>query len=845
MTWASRWLADLPADLRYAVRGLSRSRGFAAVAVLTLGLGIGATTAIVSVVDAILLRPLPFRHSERLVAIIQNMPPFRAGASSWVRGFSRQEFDEWRAQTRTFSDVAAIATTIDIVRTRQGTARLWGGMTSGTMFPMLGAGAMLGRTLLPGDESNPNVLVLSFETWRRHFQSDPRIVGRSIEFLTADRGIRSMTVVGVMPADFEFPTERMEYFVPFDLSNPAWQRGPRLMMLGIVRGDVTAEAAAGEALSIGAAITSPPAAQALPLTRPRFELRNLKDAQIKELRPALRVFFAAVAVVLLIVCANVANLLLARGSARQREVAVRTAIGASRSRIVRQMLAECVVLAAVGGMVGALVGAVGVTLVKQLATVDAPGIFRFTVGASMLPRVQEIGVDPTMFAFAFGISALTAVAFGVIPALHLSKSSPMQAFGPRGTGTSRSGSRLRALLVVSQLVMATVLLVGAGLLIRSFGRVVAVDRGYDALHVLALQLVFPPSHSIARRTETIDALLARLRAAPGVAAAGFSRHGVLIGERIVIGTFVPQGRTLEGMRTGTMPALRPVSGGYLTAVRARVLEGADIGPIDAGSPPGIVISRTTARIFGPDRQLGRLVDWHWDNQRVTFQVVGVVEDLRNEQPQDEPTPEVFVDYREMLKIQQRLGEAPLWQAERALGFLSFAVRVHGDPAAAAPMVSRIVRETDPDAGIDAILPLERLVAGSVARPRFYAALLAVFACVAGLLAAIGIYGVLAYAVEQRTQEIGVRMALGAERRHVLSLILGRGLALTVVGLALGLAAAAAASRVLQSLLFDVTPLDGMTFLAVPLLFGTITLLASYLPARRATHVDPLVALRTD
>jgi putative ABC transport system permease protein len=276
-----------------------------------------------------------------------------------------------------------------------------------------------------------------------------------------------------------------------------------------------------------------------------------------------------------------------------------------------------------------------------------------------------------------------------------------------------------------------------------------------------------------------------------------------------------------------------------------MLEGADLNPTDAGSPPGIVISRSTARMFGPDRQLGRLVDWCWDTARVTFRVVGVVEDLRNEQPQGEPTPEVFVDYREMLKMQQRLGEAPLWQAERALGYLSFAVRVHGDPASAVPMVSRIVRETDPDAGVDAILPLERLVAGSVARPRFYAALLTVFACVAGLLAAIGIYGVLAYAVEQRTQEIGVRMALGAERRHVLLLILGRGLALTVVGLALGLVAAAAATRVLESLLFEVTPLDGVTFLAIPVLFGTVTLLASYLPARRATHVDPLVALRTD
>jgi putative ABC transport system permease protein len=844
-TGASGWTADFLRELRYGARTLRRTPRFTLVVILTLGLGIGAATAIFSVVDAILLRPLPFRDADRLVSVVQRMPPRRSGAQPWFRGFSRQQFDQWRTSTRTLSAMAATTTSIGFVRTSQGTSRLWGGMVSGGTFPLLGSRALIGRTLAERDEANPNVVVLSFDVWRRLFQSDPDIIGKPAEFLNVEGRARSMIVVGVMPPDFAFPGERMEFFVPFDAGDASWQTGSPLALLGSVRNDVSLEAAQQEAVSIGPAVTPPVPADALPMDGPRFEVRNVRDYTVRELRPALRVFFAAVAAVLLIVCANVANLLLARGAGRHREIAVRAAMGASRWRMMRGLLAEGLVLAVTGGVLGALLGALGVTLVRELATVEAPGIFSLMFGALILPRAQELSVDVRVFGIAFGVAALTALLVTILPALHASRVQPMTAFGARGGGGSRSVSRLRSALVIAELAIATMLLIAAGLLVHSFGRLSAVDRGYQASNTLVFQLVFPPAHTVDRQSASIQTIVSRLRAAPEVVAAGFARHGVLIGERITIGSFVPEGSSLSEMRDRPMPAVRPVSGGYLTAVGAHVLQGRDLNQGDVAAVPGIVISRQTSGIFGPAAQIGRFVDWHWNKERLRLQIVGIVEDVRNERADGEATPEVFIDYRVMLGLQKRLGEAPLWQRERALGLLSFAVRTRGEPGNAAALVTRVVRSTDATAGIDAILPLERLVASSVARPKFHAALLALFAGVAALLAAIGVYGVLAYAVEQRTQEIGVRMALGAQRRQVLALVMRRGLVLTLVGLTLGTAGALAGAQVLRSLLFGITPLDSATYACVLALFFSVAALAAYLPARRATRVNPLIALRSE
>jgi putative ABC transport system permease protein len=429
--------------------------------------------------------------------------------------------------------------------------------------------------------------------------------------------------------------------------------------------------------------------------------------------------------------------------------------------------------------------------------------------------------------------------------------------GARGSGSGRGETRIRAALAVGQLVMATMLLVGAGLLIHSFARLTSVETGFNPSNVLAAQLVFPADYPIARKAETIDGILTRLRAIPGVEAAGFTRAGILIGEELVIGTIVPQGRTVAEMRAEPVrPRVRSVSHGYLAAMGVRVIAGRELAATDtAGAPTAIVVNRTAARrLFAASNPVGQTVDWFAGGRpgpqgkeapAVPAQVVGVVEDIRNTTPDREPFPEVFADYRQLLAVQQKWGDTTQQQDTVSIGFLSFAIRTTGDPAAAIPAFSRAVRAIDANAGIESLLPMEQLVAGSVARQRFYAVMLSMFAGVAAILAAIGIYGVLAYAVVQRTREIGIRMALGAQRAQVLRLILRKGAILTAAGIALGLVGAAAGTRLLQDLLFGVTPLDPRTFIAVSLLFGLVATLASYLPARRATAVDPTVALRSE
>ena len=490
-------LADVRQDVRYALRTLRRSPGFAIVAVLTLALGIGATTAIYSVVDTILLQPLPFPDSDRLVRVIENFPHIVPGRPLMQRGITHQEFLDWRARAKTFSDATAvIGMSQRMVRTPQGAAGLWGAMASGQTFALFQVRAMLGRTLVAGDEATPDVVVLSYDTWRRHFNADPAVVGTALELRTGALMTpippRLLTVVGVLPADFELPTGPLDFYTPIVL-DPASKRSPQVTMIARLAPGVSLDAATHEVNLLGAAIRPPWPANATPLTVPRFDVQNLKEQAVRGLQPALLVLLAAVVVVLMIVCANVANLLLARGTARQREVAVRLSIGATRGRIVRQVLTECLVLAGAGGALGALLGAAGVTLVKQLATVDAPGIFRLMFGSTILPRGHEVGVDLEVLAVALGIAGVTSIVFGLLPAVRLSRANLLHAMGSRGSGTGRGESRIRAALVVGQLLLATVLLVGAGLLTHSFVKLVNLRQGLRPVQRARLQPAVPGS----------------------------------------------------------------------------------------------------------------------------------------------------------------------------------------------------------------------------------------------------------------------------------------------------------------------------------------------------------------
>jgi putative ABC transport system permease protein len=856
-----RWIDDARRDVAYAVRSLRRSPGFTIAAVLTLSIGIGATTAIFSEIDRILLQPLPFPDGDRLVTLRE---PERAPTTP---GLSYPEFLEWRSRTTTLAGMATVGFNPQVIMpTREGTARLTGASISTNYFEVLGVNAAIGRTIVSTDSATPDVVVLSHHTWQTYFRSDPAAVGSVIELrgtligtsnADAKQGVagRLLTIVGVLPADMQ------ELGTPLDFYTPLVYTAGMRVGAGTVRcrlrDGVSLIQANEEANLIGNAVRPPRPEKDPPLTRPRFLIEPLKDGLVSEIKPALRVFLVAVAVVLLIVCANVANLLLARGSARRREIAVRLAIGASRARVIRQLLTECLVLAMIGGTLGAALAAGSVASIKNLATINAPGVMRISFGSNLLPRIDEVNIDLGVLGLALGLSIAASIAFGLLPALHLSRTNHVDALGSRGIGASRRESRTRVALVVSQLVMATVLLVGAGLLANSFLNLSRVEKGYDPSNALAFYMVLPADYSVARKAETIASVLTRLRGLPDVEAAGFAYAGILLGLQDTVGDFAPPGRTIAEMQEETKrlesttvpyrPRLKSVSQGYLEAMGVPLLGGRTFDGQDAATAtPAVVINRTVARrFFGEGNPVGQTLTWASGIFTIPVQIVGVVEDIRQGRVASPPYGEIFMDYRQIAALYERAGAPKLTIERLAFGFLAFGVRTRGNPAAAIPEVRRVVREVDGLAGVDAIAPMEQMVANSVARQRFYAVMLSVFAGVAGLLAAIGIYGVLAYAVVQRTNEIGIRMALGAERRQVLILVLRTGVMLTIAGIAIGLAGAYAGARYMQSMLFGVEPRDPATFVSVALAFAVIALIASYLPARRATRVDPMVALRVE
>jgi putative ABC transport system permease protein len=654
------WLDDLSHDVPYALRGLARTPGFTAAAIVTLALGIGVTAAVFSVVNTVLLQPLPYRDADRLVRIVERAAARNANGPLLRRtGMNWAELTEWRNRTTTLSDLAySVSPPTTLMPTPTGSARLTGALVSSNAFAMLGATARLGRILDDQDQAAAaNVVVISTGAWERYFQSDPGIIGRTMPLKTLgfEAGFLDgtpLTIVGVMTPRFDYPFPNGDFWVPIAEDSPARTRLGG-SVIARLRDGVTIAAAADEANAIGDGLrpkpTSGPLAKPLPPGVRRFDIESVKEQVIAPSRPALRVLAIAVLAVLLIVCANVASLLLARGTSRQREIAVRQAIGASRGRVVRQLLAESLVLAAIGGGLGVLVAIGGVQLLRELASPNAQGPFQISFGGAMLPRLHEIGVDGRLLALAMGLAVITALAVGVVPALRMSRADSGQALNQRGGGGLLADTRLRGVLVSGQLAVATILLVGAGLLINSFARLSRVDPGWDPAGVLTFYLVMPQEYSTARKATVIEDLLTDLRRLPGVQRAGFTYAGPLLALVDTFGVFVPPGRSPDEMRDNpNNPHVRAISHDYLQTMGVRLVAGRWLeARDDAGAPPVIIVNRTVVqRLFDNRDPVGQLVHMDGRMDLPPQQIVGVVEDMRQGRLDQEPAPQVFVDYRQ-------------------------------------------------------------------------------------------------------------------------------------------------------------------------------------------------------
>jgi putative ABC transport system permease protein len=865
------WLEDLRRDVPYALRAFARNSLFTVTAIVTIALGVGVTTTMFSVINAILLRPLPYDDSNRLVRVAENITiPGPSGPRPARRiTMTQDQFFEWRSRTKTLSHMAVSGGggVLSQLATPSGNVRISTSGISPNLFEMLKVRPLIGRTLSPDDERpDANAVVISAGVWERLFGSDPGVLGRSIEISR-----RQFVIVGVMPPDFVIPSRITEVWYP--LAPRAGQGDAQYgFVLARLAPGVSLETATAEANAIGTALvpatggaTNSGVPAAPPPTptgatmgggtnvrpganAPRFQVLREKELTVSAIRPPLTLLGGAVAAVLLIVCANVANLLLVRSTARQREIGVRIALGAGRGRIMRQVLTESVVLSLAGGAVGVLIATAGVQMVKALSTVDTPQLFQVSAnmpGGSMLPRINELKIDPAIFLFALGISLVVGVIFSLAPVLHVAGRRYAEAISigltSRANASTPSRTRVRSVLVVAQLVMATALLVGAGLFLNSFTRLLNVETGYDTHNVVNFQLVFPPGGAVPQRMALIETLITRLEAHPAIESAGYTNIAPFMALTEVPGIFVPPGSSREEMSKDPLrPQGRAVTHGFLQTLGARLLEGRWLTEADgAGQPKVMLVNRSLAtRYFGSASPVGALVRlYRQTDVEQTWQIVGVVNDLRQARLDEEPFPLMYIDIRQLLE-----GVRP---GPQPFGIPSIAVRGALDAGGVATAARAIVRELDAGAGIDGVATLEYLRHGSLVRPRFYAVLTGVFALLAGVLAAVGIYGVLAYSVLQRTTEIGVRMALGAERGTVMRQVLRQGLLLALIGVAAGSACAIGASRYLEGMLYGVTPVDVPTYAVIAVAFTGVTLLASYVPARRATRVDPVVALRCE
>jgi predicted permease len=802
-------------DIRFGTRMLVKNPGFTIVAVLTLALGIGANAAIFSVVDAVLLRPLAYRDADRLVTILHHGDNPVAVAN----------YIDWRDQSRSFEAMGAADSWSANLSGIDSPEHILGLKVTQSLLPLLGVEPQLGRLFVAGEDQqgSEHEVILSYGLWQRRFASDSKVLGKVI---TLDG--EPYTVLGVMPRTFKFApfwATRAEMWVPNAFGDRIHNRGGNsLRIFARLKRDVALSEARAEIATIAARLE-----QKFPGTNRDIVVTPLKQNVVGQVQAPLLLLLGAVGFVLLIACANVAHMLLARSATRQKEIAVRTALGAPRMRVIRQFLTENLLLAAMGASAGALLAVWGTRALVALSP-------------AFLPRVDTIRMDARVVLFLIAVTVLTGLVFGLAPAMHASAVNLTDTLkdGGRGGSDGHGRNRLRSFLVASEFALALILLIGAGLMVRSFFALQSIDPGFNPNRVLSMAVSVAGTQESEphRRAIFYQQLVERVRALPGVEAAGGINHLPLAGD-MWGWPFAIEGRAKPLPGESPSAVYRIVMPGYFETMRLPVLRGREIAATDDPSAPGVVlINETAARKYWlGENPLGKHIAFDDDKTAspTWLTVIGMVRDAKQENWAEAPYPEVY-----LAALQNRgfLGER-----ESHASYITLVVRTRGNPSALLGTIKNTVWTFDRNLAISEILTMDDVVAEANAEPRFEMALLGVFAGVALILAAVGIYGVMSYSVARRTQEIGIRISLGASRSDVLRLVARQGMVLALAGSAAGIVGALLLSRLMTKLLYGVLPTDPVTFTVVAVLLTLVALAANYLPARRATRVDPIVALR--
>jgi putative ABC transport system permease protein len=808
-------------DVRYAARTLARRPGFTVVAVIALALGIGATTAIFSVVNGVLLRPLPYREPDRLVVVMHDIR----------NPVSPANYFDWKRQNTVFSTVGA-AEYWTATTSGDAPERVQGLKVTSDVLAMTGISPIMGRVFRPEDDqpSGERPLVLSWGYWQRRFAGRADVLGQQV-LVDGDR----YTVVGVMPRGFDFPmfwATGVQVWAPLTLGERAFsRRSESLRIFARLAPGTSLDVARAQMRTITANLE-----RLFPGTNRGVTVTPLTTLVVGDVRTALLVLLGAVGFVLLIACANVAHMLLARASARQREMTVRLALGASRTRLLRQLLTESVLLALIGGALGVLLARGGLRMLVALA-------------GSSLPRAAGVGIDSAVLAFTIVVSLITGLGFGLLPALRVSRSEMADALrdGSRGSTEGVRRSRVRSVLVASEIALALVLLTGAGLAMRSFLALRAIDAGFDPHGVLsAVVSLKGTAEAPAGRRETFyAATLERIRQMPGVESASLINHAPIAGD--IWGTeFFVEGRPRPEPAETPRATYRVVFPGYFKTMRLPVLRGRDVAETDRlDSPPVVIVNEALARRYWPNEDaIGkRIASDPTGAASGWVTVVGVVKNAVQTDWTAGPEPELYFPYLQDKTYLQRDGGF--------VGYMTVMLRASCrtagscNAASLAPTLRETIASLNRTVAVAEVQTMDEVVSGANARPRFTLVLLGTFAVVALVLAAVGIYGVISYAVSRRTHEIGVRVALGATPMTVVRLIIAQGMRVVAVGVVAGVTGALAVTRLMSNLVYGVKVTDPVTYIAVAGLLSAVALLASYIPARRATRIDPLVAMRTD